>query len=692
MRDQNDQADSGAVEDWRTQDVPKILKILYDANEQVVKEALMRLHVRWFHASTEQLTQILRAAGSPAKALALIPSIVRACQICRRWTRPGNKTVLSAHLPTSFHEEVQFDLLFYESILEPSLGRRPILHLIDACLRWSATKLLKDKHEKTLCDGISQIWISIFGPMGLLIMDGESCLKSKGASDWATASEVHLKFKAPRQKAWLVERHNEILRQALHRVESQIKEESLCCTFEICLATVTFMHNSLIVIGKSTPYQALLGRQPAMLPPLAGGMVKHDMSLAPESRIINELSGAGQRHIARVREIAAAQIIESTALSRMTQADKGKTVPALERHENEVGDLVDIWFEPQHKEAPGWRGPAKVENVNDDAKSIAVSFQGRTLFRRPQEVRTHVPYLVFLVGMFTHRATAWASLQSYAETMTQGYVTLGMIHKDRWTLTPISRSSIGGCLLCDALEVAAHTLHLDATIQIRISRGAPQLPTPTSVAYFSQAYAFMWIRGSSLEEVVELEPDPGDLHKPFPAQKLAMELEEIDAKPSRWTEVCFIQFLGVDKKHVEEVVRTAPYIPLLGGAGVYTPPVRPGGSQHRPGSPVVPDSRNQNRLQVGMPPTPRRLWPDSPDQSMNSPGISTGNPDLSMADPDSPVKDITMSPPPGLPPPPPQPIRARSQPAARLLDRVPISPIIMRSDPMTNCLALASSK
>ena len=179
MRDQNDQADSGAAEDWRTQDAPKILKILYDANEAVVKKALMRLHVRWFHASTEQLTQILRAAGSPAKAIALIPSIVQASQICRRWTRPGNKTVLSAHLPTSFNEEVQFDLLFYESILEPSLGRRPILHLIDACLRWSATKLLKDKHGKTLCDAISQVWISIWGPMGLLVMDGESGLRTK---------------------------------------------------------------------------------------------------------------------------------------------------------------------------------------------------------------------------------------------------------------------------------------------------------------------------------------------------------------------------------------------------------------------------------------------------------------------------------------------------------------------------------
>ena len=68
----------------------------------------------------------------------------------------------------------------------------------------------------------------------------------------------------------------------------------------------------------------------------------------------------------------------------------------------------------------------------------------------------------------------------------------------------------------------------------------------------------MWVRGCSLEEIVELEPDPGDLRKPFPAQRLAMELEEVDAQPDRWKEVCFIQFLGIEKKHVEEAVRTVP--------------------------------------------------------------------------------------------------------------------------------------
>ena len=172
-----------------------------------------------------------------------------------------------------------------------------------------------------------------------------------------------------------------------------------------------------------------------------------------------------------------------------------------------------------------------------------------------------------------------------------------------------------------------------------------------------------------------------------------MEFEEVDAQPDRWKEVCFIQFLGIEKKHVEEAVRTVPYIPLLGGAGAYTPPMRPGGSLQRPGSPVLPDDRRQDRLQAGRPPTPRRLWPDSPARSITSPDISMENPDMSMADPGSPMRDIPMSPPPGLPPPPPQPIRARSQPAARLLDRAFL--YIQSScecDLMTNYQVQASSR
>lgn len=173
----------------------------------------------------QQLQQTLRAAGAPSRAVNVIPAVINACQACRHWKKPPPHSTLS----------ITFDWLFYNSLLEPTRDARPIIHLIDTCLRWSATQDCGRKTIKILLDRISAIWISIHGPMKVLTMDQESSMRGKCVDDLAIAKQITLHYKAPRQKAWLVERHNEILRQALHKVETQIQRESLVCSFTIVL-------------------------------------------------------------------------------------------------------------------------------------------------------------------------------------------------------------------------------------------------------------------------------------------------------------------------------------------------------------------------------------------------------------------------------------------------------------------------
>ena len=57
-------------------------------------------------------------------------------------------------------------------------------------------------------------------------------MRGQAAIDWAATNGVHLRFKAPRQKAWIVERHNEIFRRGLHGTESQLKREDVKVPFE----------------------------------------------------------------------------------------------------------------------------------------------------------------------------------------------------------------------------------------------------------------------------------------------------------------------------------------------------------------------------------------------------------------------------------------------------------------------------
>ena len=82
-----------------------------------------------------------------------------------------------------------------------------------------------DKKEKTLLNGIGTIWIQIYGPPKVLTLDQERGMRGTDVDHWAIYNQITMNYKAPRQKAWLVERHNEILRVGLHRTETQILKE-----------------------------------------------------------------------------------------------------------------------------------------------------------------------------------------------------------------------------------------------------------------------------------------------------------------------------------------------------------------------------------------------------------------------------------------------------------------------------------
>ena len=121
-----------------------------------------------------------------------------------------------------------------------------------------------------------------------------------------------------------------------------------------------------------------------MLPPLEGGHSGQVTSMARQ--------GTDARQEARVRELAAANIIEATAKARLARADGYNTRGAIQRQQFKEKDLVDIWFEPTNKDQKGWRGPAETLSVNSAEGNVSVRYQGRTLDRRSQEVRSHTLY------------------------------------------------------------------------------------------------------------------------------------------------------------------------------------------------------------------------------------------------------------------------------------------------------------
>ena len=151
------------------------------------------MHLKWYRCETERLQSLLRAAGAPAKACNLVPAVVQTCQVCREWRRPGNANKLTFSLAESFNEEVQFDLLFYKSLLQPTLGGEkgiPICHLMGCCIRWSACTTSPTRNTANFLNCISNSWIMVFERMETLTLDGESGMRAKEVDDWAMYNRV----------------------------------------------------------------------------------------------------------------------------------------------------------------------------------------------------------------------------------------------------------------------------------------------------------------------------------------------------------------------------------------------------------------------------------------------------------------------------------------------------------------------
>ena len=125
--------------------------------------------------------------------------------------------------------------------------------------------------------------------------------------------------------------------------------------------------------------------------------------------------------------MVAVAIIEAIARQRLQRGDMRNHIVAQERSEHQLGDLVDIWYDPPNKDILGLRGPAQVASVNFGEGKVTVRSQGRTLDRRHQEVRLHVLYLVYLLARINSRQQGWSVMRMEVENLTSSFVIVGAV-------------------------------------------------------------------------------------------------------------------------------------------------------------------------------------------------------------------------------------------------------------------------
>ena len=141
--------------------------------------------------------------------------------------------------------------------------------------------------------------------------------------------------------------------------------------FAHVLADAVYSKNTLWPIGEGTPYVALLGRVPTLLP--------HIEHINGSASLNDETGVEGSRHIHRLREVAVSSMVVALAERRLRMINSSGPSPLPgELLSLGPGDQVEI-YRRTTKDRPAWVGPATVKVTDIDHGKLMVQWQGRNL-------------------------------------------------------------------------------------------------------------------------------------------------------------------------------------------------------------------------------------------------------------------------------------------------------------------------
>ena len=333
---------------------------------------------------------------------------------------------------------------------------------------------------------IDELWVGVHGPMKELITDCEGgIVLSDKTTQYLARKGIKLCPRGKDQHARYVERRGALLRDTIHRIEGQLQEEGIAgIPFESILAEATFCGNAMLTVGGSTPYNALYGRVPKMLPSI-------DQIESPGEA--NKPNPGLIAHTHRLREISIQAMVEGSARARLGRALNTRTTISAQRLNLQVGDEVDIYRAPTNKDTSGWEGPAEVIDISRAARGV-VSVKHNSRVREVQlaHVRRHLHFWSLLdsegrpsgsqqteARSFAYPTTydnVWSYIRAGAELCRQGSFThVGCYeHNGEWLITSATRKDPK--LMSAVKFFGENHLHLSNIIAARIGRGLKELP------------------------------------------------------------------------------------------------------------------------------------------------------------------------------------------------------------------------
>ena len=118
--------------------------------------------------------------------------------------------------------------------------------------------IIESKETKPVFRALKSHWVARWSPPNAFVSDGEGALNSHEARVWAERIGTQFVIRPTGGiGAATVERHNELLRQAFHRIDAQLTSEGIVFIPEDVVSEALMAKNCLLNVHGQSPYRAL---------------------------------------------------------------------------------------------------------------------------------------------------------------------------------------------------------------------------------------------------------------------------------------------------------------------------------------------------------------------------------------------------------------------------------------------------
>ena len=234
-----------------------------------------------------------------------------------------------------------------------------VFHIVDRCVRSAEGKEVPDKERDALLDAHCAIQHGRWETPEVLYCDGEGGLNNEVAQARLAATGAELRIRAPGQRAATSEARSGRQRMTLHVNKEDMKLSNISLNFPRPSSDAMFARSAFTFYNGSSPYNALAGRQPAMMPDL-------------ETPGYDTVQTSGGEREAQIRRASIEAITRATAVAKANPAPRARATADGSRMHRECG-MVDYRRPTFTKDGQGgWTGPFSVVRNEPDRGQLVV--------------------------------------------------------------------------------------------------------------------------------------------------------------------------------------------------------------------------------------------------------------------------------------------------------------------------------